>query len=117
MPTHNPPDLVTGLRLWTEGCDPHVRAAVELLIEHDRWLDRADFVAAAVLGDEVDGIPWIRWDDAEQALPTLARAASSTEVAILRLACDLAQDRYRLSQMGAANSAAVVRAITAAVHR
>lgn len=116
MPIHHPPDLTSGLRLWAEGCDPHVRAAVDLLIEHRHWLGRADFVAAAVVADQVDNIPWIRWDDAERALPALARSASSTEVAILRLAVDLAQDvRYRLSRMGPANAAAVVRAVTAAV--
>jgi hypothetical protein len=27
--------LIAGLRAWTRGHDPHVRAAVELLIEHD----------------------------------------------------------------------------------
>ena len=112
MPTHHPPDLVSGLRLWTDGCDAHVRAAVEMLIEHDRWLRRPDFIRAALQTDDVDGIPWIRWDDAEQALPALAGHASSTEVAILRLAVDIARDdRYRLSQMGAANAAAVIRAI------
>ena len=40
--------IIAGLRTWTREHDPHVRAAVELLIEHDSWLRRADFTPACV---------------------------------------------------------------------
>ena len=35
--------LVRLLRRWTHNHDPHIRAAVELLIEHETWIRRADF--------------------------------------------------------------------------
>ena len=40
--------LIAGLRAWTRGHDPHVRAAVELLIEHNVWLRRADFTQGCI---------------------------------------------------------------------
>ena len=40
--------LIAGLRAWTRDHDPHVRAAVELLIEHDVWLRRPDFTRACI---------------------------------------------------------------------
>ena len=44
-----PTALITGLPAWTRGHDRHVRAAVELLIEHDVWLRRADFTRACIV--------------------------------------------------------------------
>ena len=38
--------LVVRLRRWTHNHDPHVRAAVELLIEHETWIRRGDFQRA-----------------------------------------------------------------------
>ena len=40
--------MVRALRRWTASHDPHVRAAVELLIEHETWIRRADFQRACI---------------------------------------------------------------------
>src|SRR5208282_5670737 len=40
--------LVVRLRRWTHDHDPHVRAAVELLIWHEIWIRRADFQRACI---------------------------------------------------------------------
>jgi hypothetical protein len=36
------------LRRWTHNNDPHVRAAVELPIEHETWIRRGDFQRACI---------------------------------------------------------------------
>ena len=51
--------LTAALRAWTRDHDPHVRAAVGLLIEHDVWLRRADFTRACVRSR--GGEAWIDW--------------------------------------------------------
>lgn len=102
--------LVAGLRAWTRSQDPHVRAAVGLLIEHDYWLRRADFTRACITrrGREA-GLDWA----AARAFADAGPAASSSQMAVLDLAVALGENRYRLSIMGSANS----RAIAAAVAR
>jgi hypothetical protein len=107
--------LIKGLRAWTKDHDPHVRAAVELLIWHGDggfWLRRQDFVKAAVVqrGSEA----WINWDAARGFADAGVRASSS-EAAILDLAVALGENRYRLSIMGAAHSRAIAEAVRQAV--
>lgn len=95
-------DLITGLRAWTQDHDPHVRAAVELLITHDEgmWLRRPEFVAAFVSWHE-GGEVTIDFHALADAIKTGTGVpgASSTEMGILRLAADLGTDRWRISRM------------------
>ena len=102
--------LAARLRAWTRSHDPHVRAAVDLLIDHDVWLRRADFTDACVRSG--GGEAWIDWR-AARAFAGAGTAASTSEMAILDLTVALGENRYRLSIMGAANS----RLIAAAVAR
>ncbi len=104
--------LVTALCAWTRHHDPHVRAAVGLLIEHDSWLRRPDFTRACVRRSR--GEAWIDW----QAARTFADegpGASTSQLAILDLAVALGENRFRLSIMGAANSRAIAAAVACAV--
>ena len=108
-------DLVAGLRAWTKDHDPHVRAAVELLIWHGGggyWLRRADFTTAAVKRSRREA--WIDWSAAREFVDAGPRASTS-EMAILDLAVALGEDRYRLNIMGAAHSQAIADAVRQAV--
>jgi hypothetical protein len=104
--------LVAALRAWTRHHDPHVRAAVGLLIEHDFWLHRLDFIRACVHHGR--GQAWIYWQ-AARAFADAGRGASTSQLAILDLAVALGENRYRLSIMGAANSRAIATAVARAV--
>ena len=104
--------LTAALRAWTRDHDPHVRAVVELLIEHDFWLRRADFTRACVRRDH--GEAWIDWRAARTFVDAGA-VASTSEMAVLDLAVALGENRYRLSVMGAANSRAIAAAVARAV--
>ncbi len=103
--------LTAALRAWTRDHDPHVRAAVELLIEHDSWLRRADFTRACV---HRGGQAWIDWP-AARAFTDEGPGASTSQLAILDLAVALGENRYRLSIMGAANSRSIATAVARAV--
>jgi hypothetical protein len=96
--------IVTGLRAWTKDHDPHVNAAVGLLIWHEHWLRRESFRRACVVRDDHDC--WIRWDDAREFCESRPRGSTS-ELAILDLAVALGENRYRLSSMGSAHSRAI----------
>ncbi len=104
--------LIAGLRAWTRDHDPHVRAAVELLIEHDSWLRRADFTRACVRSR--GGEAWIDWQ-AARVFVDAGTAASTSEMAILDLAVALGENRYRLSIMGAANARVIAAAVARAI--
>jgi len=104
--------LVAALRTWTRGHDPHVRAAVELLIDHDFWLRRADFTRACVRKDAREA--WIDWRKAREFVDQGA-VASTSEMAILDLAVALGENRYRLSIMGTAHSRWIATAVARAV--
>jgi hypothetical protein len=104
--------LTPALRAWTRNHDAHVRAAVELLIEHDFWLRRADFTRECLHRDGRQA--WIDWRDAREFVECGARASTS-EMAILDLAVALGENRYRLSIMGAANSRSIATAVARAV--
>jgi len=103
--------LTVALRAWTRHHDPHVRAAAELLVEHDVWLRRADFTRACVRRDH--GEAWIDWR-AARAFADAGAAASTSEMAVLDLAVALGENRYRLPVMGAANSRAIATAVARA---
>ena len=103
--------LVAGLRRWTRHHDLHVRAAVELLIEHGFWLRRQDFIRAAV---RKDGDTWIDWRGAREFVDEGPRGSTS-EVAILDLAVALGEDRFRFGIMGSRHSQWIAAAVTMAV--
>lgn len=104
--------LIAGLRKWTKDHDGHVRGAVELLIWHEHWLRRADFIAEVVQWGD-DGSAWIPWEKARKFMRN--RAGSSSQMAILDLAVALGSNQYRLSQMGDAHAEAIVRAVATAL--
>ena len=56
--------LIRLLRRWTHNHDPHVRAAVELLIEHETWIRRADFQRACIERDAREA--WVNWRKARE---------------------------------------------------
>ena len=104
--------IVAGLRIWTRSHDLHVRAAVELLIEHECWLRRPDFVRACVHSGRREA--WIDWTAARKFINEGA-VASSSEMAVLDLATALGENRRGLSIMGAANSQLIATAVARAV--
>src|SRR5450756_879917 len=81
---------VTGLRRWTKDHDPHVRAAVELLIDLGPWLHRGSFLEACVRTDH--GETWIDWGEAREYAARRGLPASTTEIGLLRLAGSLGRD-------------------------
>jgi len=89
-----------------------VRAAVELLIDHDCWLHRADFTWACVHRDARQA--WIDWAAARR-FADAGTVASSSEMAVLDLAVALGRKPLRLSIMGAANSRRIAAAVARAV--
>ena len=93
------------------GHDPHVRAAVELLIEHDFWLRRADFTRACIFRSGREA--YVNWV-AARAFMDAWMVASTSEMAILDLAVALGENRYRLSIMGAANARSIATAVARA---
>jgi hypothetical protein len=106
---------VRALRSWTRNHDPHVRAAVELLIWHEHWIRRQDFQRACMHDDTaIDGSAWIHWRQAREFVDSGPRGSSS-ELAVLDLAVALGENRYRLSIMGAAHSSAIVQAVARAL--
>lgn len=106
-------DLAIELRKWTEHHDPHVKAAVELLIWHDFWMRRTDFCKACVILDAQDHDAWINWANARGFVDS-GPQASTSELAILDLAVALGENRYRLSSMGNAHSRAIADAVAVA---
>jgi hypothetical protein len=104
--------LIAALRAWTRHHDLHVRAAVELLIDHRFWLRRQDFVRLAVHQD--GGEAWINWRGAREFVNDGPRGSTS-EVAILDLAVALGEDRYRFGIMGPNHSRMIARAVADAV--
>jgi hypothetical protein len=103
--------LAEDLRAWAADGAAPVRAAVDLLIK-EGWLHRGDFVRAAVVWDGPQ--PWIRWLQAREFHDAAPRG-STTELAILDLAVTLADDRFRLSNMGRAHRQWIADAVAQAV--
>jgi hypothetical protein len=106
-----PDVMITELRAWTRHHDAHIRAAVELLIDHGTWPRRPDFTRACVHRDRRQA--WIDWA-AARAFADAGAVASTSEIAILDLAVALGENRYRLSIMGSANSRLIATAVTRA---
>jgi hypothetical protein len=103
---------VHGLHNWTAGHDPHVRAAVGLLIEHETWIRRADFRRACIEVRAREA--WINWRKAREFVDA-GSTASTSEMAVLDLAVALGENRYRFSIMGPANSRMIAQAVARAL--
>ena len=103
---------VRALRRWIAYHDPHVSAAVELLIEHDTWIRRADFRRACIERNTREA--WINWRKAREFIDS-GSVASTSEMAVLDLAVALGENRYRFSIMGPANSRMITQAVTRAL--
>ena len=106
---------VTSLRRWTKDQDPHRRAAVELLIWHERWLRSPAFVRVCMETSTGTGETWIAWAKARDFERRSGAAASESERAILRIAVGLGSDEYRLSRMNDEQAGAIVRAFADAL--
>lgn len=104
--------LVRLLRRWTHNHDPHVRAAVELLIEHETWIRRADFQRACIEPDGREA--WISWHKAREFVDA-GSVASTSEMAVLDLAVALGENRYKFSIIGPANSRMIAQAVARAL--
>ena len=100
------------LRRWIHNHDPHVCAAVELLIWHETWIRRADFQRAAVERNAREA--WINWRKAREFVDSGSRASTS-ETAVLDLAVALGENRYKFSIMGPANSRMIAQAVARAL--
>jgi hypothetical protein len=100
------------LRRWTADHDPHVRAAVELLIEHETWIRRGDFQRACIERNAREA--WVNWRKAREFAGSGAMASTS-EMAVLDLAVALGENRYRFSIMGPANSRMIAEAVACAL--
>lgn len=98
---------------WARSSDSHVYAAVELLLAHDVWLRRAEFLTTALRVGRTNA--WITWTAARAAFDAgHFDAASSTERAVLDLAIALGQDRYLLSRMNTTNATEIATAVALA---
>jgi hypothetical protein len=113
--------LAAGLRAGTRGSDPHVRAAVELLIgQGEHWLNREDFRVAAIGGNGMLGGELaearVRWDEARQFLAGPGMTASTSQRAILDIAIAIGSNSYRLSRMDDEQARAIVKAFADALN-
>lgn len=107
--------VVAGLHAWIDGHDAHVQAAVWLLLAHEVWPRRAEFLHACVQRS-ADGQWWIDFRAARTAFDDGEfGTASSTELAVLDLAITLGTDRFRFRAMGPSNASAVATAVAHAV--
>ena len=104
--------LVRLLHRWTHNHDPHVRAAAELLIEHETWIRRADFQRACIEWDAREA--WINWRKAREFVDA-GSTASTSEMAVLDLAVALGENRYRFSIMGPASFRMIAQAVACAL--
>jgi hypothetical protein len=90
MPTLALNALVAGLEA-TAASTPTDEAAVALLVAHDHWLHRPDFVDCLVMTDRERCSPpvaWIYWHEVPAFLADAP--CSSSEAAVLRIAASLA---------------------------
>lgn len=88
-------ELAALLRVGAQGC-PSDEAAVGLLVEHDTWLHRSDFVRTCVtvetdlFTEEEEVATFIDWSAAIRVLDAGGLPCSTSEAAVLRIAAGLA---------------------------
>ena len=107
--TLEPDELAPMLRAWAKGLYT-TEAAVELLIAHDHWLRRRDFLGRCTwactdgwLGGETVPMAGIDWDTVAAATSLSNQnglAGSSSEVQVLQLAASLAGATMQDSLLG-----------------
>jgi ABC-type branched-subunit amino acid transport system ATPase component len=86
-------DLLADLLVDDARGDYAKEAAAHLIVAHDRWLRRDDFLAACVNYDHhLDGRPvaWIDWAEVPTFVDERHHACSSSEARILSIAAELA---------------------------
>jgi hypothetical protein len=108
--------LVAGLRKWAAAQDGHVRAAVDVLVDHEYWLRHEVFTSAwmGVVRYDEDAT-WIAWDTARGFCESgQVRGASVSQVSVLRFAVALGLDLYRLNFASDGDAEAAVRAVATA---
>jgi hypothetical protein len=108
---------VAGLHAWIDGHDAHMQAAVWLVLRHEVWPRRGEFLRACV-HSSADGVHWIDWSAARTAFERgeFHRAgASRTELAVLDLEIELGRDRFMLRALRVGNARAVAAAVAHAV--
>lgn len=120
MNNANHRELIAELRTWATGFSAD-RAAVELLITHGQWLRRRDFqrYLEPVFDSAGTSMTVIDWDRARKALKRGSLVASSSELAVLRIALSLAVGlpvdlSEALIGLDATNTAAVATAVVTA---
>lgn len=104
--------LASKLRASARSNDAHVRAAVELLIWHESWLRRPDFVTDCVRVYGSGTV--ISWSNARRFFASGPQGSTSA-LALLDLAVALGENRYRLDVFGHSHRRAVAEAFAAAV--
>lgn len=85
--TREPHQAANALRNWAQGWLPY-EAAVELLIAHDTWLHRSDFLDRFLV-DEGDAV-WPDWHQAAAIVRLGVLPSTETERQVLGIACELA---------------------------
>jgi hypothetical protein len=102
-------EMLRKLRAWSSTQDGHVAAAVELLIRHGYWPNKASFQRACIrTGHETAQIDWAAAHHHLAGDPH----ASPTERAILAYATALATDRYGFSRADRATCRLLLSATT-----
>ncbi len=113
----DPDALAAALRRWTAGQDGHVRAAVELLAGHGRWLDRDDFTTAAVSWYGAGGRTFacIDWGKAARVAEGSGMSASGGELSVLRFAIAIGSNQFGLSRLDDRSAELLMAALATAL--
>jgi hypothetical protein len=93
--------------------DPHVRAAVQLLHEHGKWLRNGEVLRCV---DDYEDAAYVDWRRArEQFDAGEFNPASGSELAVLDFAIELGRNRFRLTSLDSVNSGLVLAALATAL--
>lgn len=103
---------VAAIQRWANDHSDHVRAAVQLLIEHDHWLWDEGFAKRCV-GRAGDGIVYVNFH-AAAAYWREEPPCSEGQAAILLAAADLGSGRWRIPVMDCRNRERLLRAVATA---
>lgn len=106
-------ELTAGLRIRAEQQDPHQRAALELILWHDFWLRRPDFLKACV--QVYGGEPAILWSRVREFADSGLLSCSTTQLNVLRVAAAIGSNEFGLSGLGHIHSYKVAEAFASAL--
>lgn len=101
-------DLVTGLRAWVKNHDNRVRAAVELLIEHDHWLWDEGFTERCIF--DSNGTPYVNFAEVRRYHDDKP-GCSESQAAILLVIADIGSGRWQVDTMDGRNRRRVADAV------